>query len=106
MNRNIRKILFGIGVSGLALGASAFTNRSVETNLQMRYWGNDATTGQYIELNSAPDITSNCNDTAPQSCVVQSENPSLGSTLSYSEATPANGVQSHPDANSAFYDVP
>ncbi|HWV73237.1 MAG TPA: hypothetical protein VN040_16055 [Pseudosphingobacterium sp.] len=102
MNKNIRKILFGIGVSGLALGASAFTNRTVETNLQMRYWGNDEATGQYIELPGPPSIE-NCNPDETETCVVQSESTSLPSELPYNQATPANGVNPHPSAAEGFY---
>ncbi|MCL4639494.1 MAG: hypothetical protein M5Z89_10935 [Olivibacter sp.] len=98
----ISQIALGLAVIGFGAGASAFTNKSVETNLQMRYWGNDEATGQYIELPGPPSIE-NCNPDETETCVVQSENASLPSELPYSQATPANGVNPHPSAAEGFY---
>lgn len=54
MNKNIRKILFGIGVSGLALGASAFTNGEVEkASLQDGLWFEYEEVAPGAELNPA-----------------------------------------------------
>ncbi|MNI32337.1 hypothetical protein D3C73_862460 [compost metagenome] len=69
----------------------------------MRYWVNDQATGKYLEITTAPNPIENCQEPSPNDCVVQSENASLPSTLDYSQATPANGVQPHPDSDKAFY---
>lgn len=69
----------------------------------MRYWVNDQATGKYQEVTTPPNPIDECKDTDAHDCVIQSENPSLPATLEYSQATPANGLQPHPDSSPAFY---
>jgi len=117
--RNYGKVL--LGVATLAAGAgmaqyaqaqnaakkaadqAAMLHATTTGKATMRYWVNDQTTGKYQEIATPPDPKSECKDTDTHDCVIQSENPSLPATLEYSQATPANGVQSHPDSSPAFY---
>ncbi|WP_134087987.1 hypothetical protein [Olivibacter sp. XZL3] len=104
IKKTISQIALGLAVIGFGAGASAFTTEKVATHNQAtRFWYNDQATGQYIELDEAPDIEGSCRNSAPQSCVVQSDNTALPSNMPYTQATPANGVSSHPASNNAFY---
>ncbi|HAK31625.1 MAG TPA: hypothetical protein DCO90_20855 [Sphingobacterium sp.] len=117
--RNYGEVL--LGVATLAAGAgmaqcaqaqnaakkaadqTAMLHATTTGKATMRYWVNDQATGKYIEVTTPPNPIENCQEPSPNDCVVQSENASLPSTLDYSQATPTNGVQPHPDSNKAFY---
>lgn len=104
IKKTISQIALGLAVIGLGASASAFTDGESVPTQGTRYWGNDETTGQYIELPGEPDVDSSCDIATTPPCVVQSENQELNSTLSYSDATnPANQVEPHPDSNNGFF---
>lgn len=113
------KVLLGVAILGAGAGMAQYAQAQKASKLAyqngeeleavtigkatMRYWVNDQATGKYIEVTTPPNPIENCQEPSPNDCVVQSENASLPSTLDYSQATPANGVQPHPDSDKAFY---
>ncbi|CAM3688506.1 hypothetical protein [Sphingobacterium prati] len=113
------KVLLGVAILGAGAGMAHYAQAQKASKLAyqngekleavtigkatMRYWVNDQATGKYIEVTTPPNPIENCQEPSPNDCVVQSENASLPSTLDYSQATPANGVQPHPDSDKAFY---
>ncbi|WP_312792301.1 hypothetical protein [Sphingobacterium sp.] len=113
------KLLLGVATIAAGAGMAQYAQAQKASKLQnqhaqkleaittgkatMRYWINDQATGKYLEITTAPNPIDNCQEPSPKDCVVQSENASLPSTLDYSQATPANGVQPHPDSDKAFY---
>ncbi|MBB2950635.1 hypothetical protein [Sphingobacterium sp. JUb56] len=106
--KNFTKVLLGVailgGSAGMAVHAKAQKDAKSEIkSSKTRYWGNSSVTGKYEELPGPPDFTENCMSENPNDCVIQSENQSLPSSLDYSQATPANGVQAHPNSSDAYY---
>lgn len=116
--RNYAKLLLGVATLAAGAGMAQYAQaqnaakkaadqaamlHATTGKAAMRYWVNDQATGKYQEVTTPPNPIDECKDTDTHDCVIQSENLSLPATLEYSQATPANGLQPHPDSSPAFY---
>lgn len=87
----------------LAIGFSAYTVQSANSNMSARYWGNTGN-GIYVELPGPPDYDK-CGETDLYACILMSDDETVPEQFTEQERID-NGydVQVDPLASEAIYD--